>query len=86
MDFYDLNPYSPPDETIIKKKYNKIKPGTDLNILLMKALTDWKFTLIEVIIKESNQEMSLQSKNRKAFTVVWIVSIDIVIIFTKYSK
>ena len=23
------------------KKYNKIKPGTDLNIVLMKALTDW---------------------------------------------
>ena len=42
----DIDPYDRKEKVSQKsldraKKYNKIKPGTDLNILLMKALTDW---------------------------------------------
>lgn len=42
----DIDPYDKKEKVSPKsieraKKYNKIKPGTDLNILLMKALTDW---------------------------------------------
>ena len=42
----DVDPYDRKEKVSQKsldraKKYNKIKPGTDLNILLMKALTDW---------------------------------------------
>ena len=41
----DIDPYDKEkvsDKMMARaKKYNKIKPGTDLNIVLMKALTDW---------------------------------------------
>ena len=41
VDPYDKKEKSSPKSMERAKKYNKIKPGTDLNILLMKALTDW---------------------------------------------
>jgi hypothetical protein len=41
----DIDPYDKEkvsDKMMARaKKYNKIKPGTDLNLVLMKALTDW---------------------------------------------
>ena len=41
----DIDPYDKEkvsDKMMARaKKYNKIRPGTDLNIVLMKALTDW---------------------------------------------
>ncbi|MAG19789.1 MAG: hypothetical protein CMB98_06905 [Flavobacteriaceae bacterium] len=42
----DIDPYDKKEKVSQKsldraKKFNKIRPGTDLNILLMKALTDW---------------------------------------------
>lgn len=38
---YDKKDKYPQDYMDRMKKYNKIKPGTDLNLVLMKALSDW---------------------------------------------
>jgi len=38
---YDKKDKYPKDYMDRMKKYNKIKPGTDLNLVLMKALSDW---------------------------------------------
>ena len=38
---YDKKEKYPQDYMDRMKKYNKIKPGTDLNLVLMKALSDW---------------------------------------------
>jgi len=38
---YDKKEKYPKDYMDRMKKYNKIKPGTDLNLVLMKALSDW---------------------------------------------
>lgn len=41
VDQYDKKEKYPKDYMDRMKKYNKIKPGTDLNLVLMKALSDW---------------------------------------------